>query len=241
MFSWVEGKVEPIRNDPKTASETRLCFFDMDRTLIAENSGVSFLRYSFRRKKTSRWKVYRSMVDYLRYRLDLLDMKKAYRASLQDLIGIREEELVQFCQEWFEDVVKDMIFPKAKECVARHIDQGDIVTIITNSMTYAVEPLARFLKVPYTLSTRLEVRDGVFTGEYIEPLCFRQGKIFWAEKLAGKLEKDLGGSIFYSDSITDLPLLERVQYPRVVNPDVRLRAIARRRGWPMQTFRLPKS
>jgi len=233
--------VEPNEKSMKTVTgEGRLCFFDMDKTLIAENSGVSFMRYSLRRKKTSRWKVYKSMVDYLRYRLDLLDMKKAYRESLRDLIGVREEELTQFCQEWFEDAVKSLIYPQAKECVEKHLTRGDIVAIISNSMTYAVDPLARYLKVPHILSTQLEVQGGVFTGEYIEPLCFRKGKIFWAEKLATRLGKPLGESIFYSDSITDLPLLERVQYPKVVNPDMRLRIIAKKRGWPVETFLLRK-
>ncbi len=180
------------------------------------------------------------MIDYMRYRLDLLDMAKAYRESLKDLIGIREEELAQFCQEWFQDAVKSLIYPQAKECVEEHLSRGDTVVIISNSMTYAVDPLARYLNVPHILSTQLEVCAGVFSGEYIEPLCFRQGKVFWAEKLAWELGKDLRESIFYSDSITDLPLLERVRYPRVVNPDMRLRIIAKKRGWPVKTFLLPK-
>jgi HAD superfamily hydrolase (TIGR01490 family) len=212
----------------------------MDRTLIAGNSGVSFMRYSLRRKKTTRWKVCKSLIDYLRYRYDLLDMQKAYRESLQELVGVREDELIRFCEEWFAEVVRDMIYPQARECVQKHLGRGDIVVIITNSMTYAVEPLARHLRIPYTLATRLEVREGVFSGEYIEPLCFRQGKIFWAEKLAARLGVPVGESTFYSDSITDLPLFERVKYPQVVNPDPKLRAVAKKRGWPIQEFQINK-
>jgi HAD superfamily hydrolase (TIGR01490 family) len=176
------------------------------------------------------------MVDYLRYRYDLLDMKKAYRDSLQALIGVREDELSEFCEEWFAAAVKDIIYPQAQECVQKHLARGDAVAIITNSMTYAVQPIARYLRIPRFLATQLEVREGVFTGDYIEPLCFRQGKIYWAEKLAVELGADLGQSTFYSDSITDLPLLERVKYPQVVNPDPRLRAIAKKRDWPIQEF-----
>jgi HAD superfamily hydrolase (TIGR01490 family) len=225
-----------MSRDSGDHSHPHLCLFDMDRTLIAENSGVSFMRYSLRRKKTTRWKVFKSMVDYLRYRYDLLDMKKAYRDSLQALIGVREDELSQFCEEWFADAVKDIIYPQAQECVQKHLARGDAVAIITNSMTYAVQPVARYLRIPHFLATQLEVREGVFTGDYIEPLCFRQGKIYWAEKLAVELGADLGQSTFYSDSITDLPLLERVKYPQVVNPDPRLRAIAKKRDWPIQQF-----
>ncbi len=211
----------------------KLCFFDMDKTLIADNSGVSFMRYSFRRKKTTRWRLFKAMVDYLRYRYDLLDMEKAYKDSLRPLIGVQEDELRQFCREWFEEKVRSLIYPEMYETIRRHRDQGEALAVISNSMTYAVEPLAQFLGIPHTLATRLEVREGFFTGNYVPPLCFRQGKIFWAEKLAQELGADLRESTFYTDSITDLPLLERVQNPRVVNPDLRLRTLARKRGWPI--------
>ena len=221
----------------KGASKIKeLCFFDMDRTLIAGNSGVSFMRYSLRRKKTTRWKVFKSMLDYWRYRFDLLDMKKAYKDSLRPLIGVREEEMVQFCREWFEEVVRDLIYPEARDLVRRHMEQGASVAIISNSTTYNVKPLAEHLGVPHVLATQLEVHAGLFTGSYIEPLCFRHGKIFWADRLARQLGVDLEDSTFYTDSITDLPLLERVKYPRIVNADPRLRALARKRGWPVQDF-----
>jgi len=208
----------------------------MDRTLIAGNSGVSFMRYSLRRNKTTRWKVFRSILDYWRYRFDLLDMKKAYKDSLRPLTGIREEEMAQFCREWFEEAVRDLIYPQARDFVRRHMERGETVAIISNSTTYNVQPLAQHLGILHVLATQLEVQAGLFTGNYIEPLCFRHGKIFWAERLARQLGVNLGDSTFYTDSITDLPLLERVKYPRIVNPDPRLRALARKRGWPVQDF-----
>jgi len=213
-----------------------ICFFDMDKTLIAGNSGVSFMRYSLRRGKTTHWKVLKSIVDYLRYRYDFLDMEKAYRDSLRPLAGIREQELVQFCQEWFDEVVRNLIYPEAQDFVRHHLNQGEGVVIISNATTYAVAPLARYLGVPHVLATQLEVRQGLFTGNYIDPLCFRHGKVFWAEKLAGELGGEVGRSTFYTDSITDLPLLERVENPRVVNPDPKLRSLARKRGWPVVDF-----
>ena len=213
----------------------------MDRTLIAGNSGVSFMRYSLRRKKTTRWKVVKSILDYWRYRFDLLDMKKAYKDSLRDLIGVREEELEQFCREWFEEDVRLLIYPAARECVQLHLERGESVAIISNTTTYNVQPLARCLGVPHVLATQLEVRNGIFTGNYVEPLCFRHGKIFWAERLVQQLGGDLADSTFYTDSITDLPLLERVKDPQIVNPDPRLRALAKKRGWPIQDFTPQKS
>jgi HAD superfamily hydrolase (TIGR01490 family) len=214
----------------------QICFFDMDKTLISGNSGVSFMRYCLRRGRTTRWKVLKSMVDYLRYRFDLLDMEKTYRDSLRDLIGVWEKDLVQFCQEWFEDVVRDLIYPQARDLVKKHLDRGEKVVVISNATTYAVAPLAQHLRIPHILATRLEVEGGAFTGNYIQPLCFRQGKVFWGEKLAAELEADIGQSTFYTDSITDLPLLQRVRNPRIVNPDPRLRSLAKKRGWLILNF-----
>lgn len=213
----------------------------MDKTLIAGNSGVSFMRYSFHRGKTTRWKLVKSLFDYVRYRYDLINMEKAYKASLRPLIGVREEELAQFCEEWFQAVVKSIIYPEAGIAVKRHRQAGEIIAIISNAVTYAVEPLGRYLGVPHVLATRLEVNGGVFTGNYVEPLCFRKGKVFWAEKLAQDLGGKLQESTFYTDSITDLPLLERVKDPRVVNPDLKLRAVARKRGWPILSFASPNT
>ncbi len=215
----------------------KLCFFDMDKTLIAGNSGVSFMRYARKHRRASRWRELKALMDYLRYRFDLLDMSKAYRASLQLLIGVRVEELARFCEEWFEEEIRKLIYPEAHDFVREHLARGDRVTIISNATTYAVEPLAHYLEIPHILATQLEVLDGAFTGNYIEPLCFRYGKIFWAEKLAVQLQAALEESTFYTDSITDLPLLERVKNPRVINPDPKLRALAKRREWPIQYFR----
>jgi HAD superfamily hydrolase (TIGR01490 family) len=217
-----------------------ICFFDMDWTLIAANSGLSFVRYSFRCGKTSPWMMIQTLVDYLRYRFDVLDMPKAYRKSLQYLVGIQEEELTRFCQDWFEEVVQKLIFPEAREFVRRHHAQGDFVAIISNSTTYTVAPLAQHLAIPHVLANQLEVYHGRFTGRYIEPLCFRQGKLFWAQKLAQELNTPLEESTFYTDSITDLPLLEAVRHPMVVNPDSKLRALARKRNWPILDFDLVK-
>jgi len=213
-----------------------ICFFDMDKTLIAGNSGVSFMRYSLRRGKTTRWNLMKSVVDYLRYRYDVLDMEKAYRDSLRPLAGVEEGELMQFCREWFEDEIRDLIYPEAQDFVRLHLNRGERLVIISNATTYAVDPLARYLGIPHVVATQLEVREGLLTGSYIEPLCFRHGKVFWAEKLASQLGAEVSRSTFYTDSITDLPLLERVENPRVVNPDPKLRSLARKRGWPVIDF-----
>ena len=84
--------------------------------------------------------------------------------------------------------------------------------------------------------TRLEVEDGLFTGRVVEPICFEEGKIFWLKKLIEDQNIDLARSWFYTDSITDIPLLDRVGHPVVVNPDPLLYRTALRRRWPVRLF-----
>ena len=86
--------------------------------------------------------------------------------------------------------------------------------------------------------SRLVVRDGRFTGEAHHPICYGKGKLYWARRFAAEHEVDLGESFFYSDSVTDVPMLEIVGHPQVVNPDPLLRRIARQRGWQVLQLRL---
>jgi phosphoserine phosphatase len=86
------------------------------------------------------------------------------------------------------------------------------------------------------MCTRLEAQDGRLTGRVVPPVCVGTGKIVWAERFAAEHDVDLSASFFYTDSISDLPLLERVGHPVAVNPDPRLRRLAAARGWPVERF-----
>jgi phosphoserine phosphatase len=100
-----------------------------------------------------------------------------------------------------------------------------------------VEPLAAHLGFPgQYVCTHLESQDGHLTGHIVPPVCLGSGKVVWAERFAAEHYVDLSASHFYTDSITDLPLLERVGHPVAVNPDARLRRLARKRDWPIEMF-----
>jgi phosphoserine phosphatase len=96
--------------------------------------------------------------------------------------------------------------------------------------------LARELGIDHVLATELEVQGGHFTGKLRAPMGYGHGKLVLAERLAAAQGFALDDATFYSDSITDLPLLERVREPVAVNPDARLRRLARQRGWRIETW-----
>ncbi len=104
------------------------------------------------------------------------------------------------------------------------------MAILSSATTYVAEPLARELGIEHLLVNRLIVADGRLTGQ---PLCWGEGKLHWAGQFAAEREIDLSQSYFYSDSISDLPMLKLVGHPRLVNPDRLLRRHARRHGGPI--------
>ncbi len=111
-----------------------------------------------------------------------------------------------------------------------------MVAILSSSTPYVTEPVARHLGIEHVLCTRPSIRDGKFDGTHVRPACFGEGKVHWAELFAREREVDLAQSFFYTDSYSDLPMLERVGLARVVNPDTRLRRHAQRVGWSMEIW-----
>ena len=112
-----------------------------------------------------------------------------------------------------------------------------MLAILSSSPTYVTGPSPEALGIEEVLSTRFEVENGLFTGRLVAPACFGAGKVHWAEALGRRRDLDLGESWFYTDSYTDLPMLERVGNRVIVNPDPRLRRAARQRGWPVENWR----
>jgi HAD superfamily hydrolase (TIGR01490 family) len=134
--------------------------------------------------------------------------------------------------------VRPNVYPQMAALVDEHRRAGHLTVIVTSASRYLAAPLATELGIRHFLATELVVRDGVFTGEAVRPLCYGAGKVHWVRELAAREGVDLARSYFYTDSITDLPLLEAVGHPRVVHPDPPLRRLSRRRGWPVLRPRL---
>jgi putative phosphoserine phosphatase/1-acylglycerol-3-phosphate O-acyltransferase len=211
-------------------------FFDMDKTLIAENSGALFVRHRYERGDFGNWDLAMGLLAYLRYKVGVLDIRAWTLDAMRMFEGQSEEELVHEAEHLFERMVAPTIYPEAIEIVRDHLARGHVVAIVSGATRYVVSPLARRLGVEHILYTRLEVENGLFTGRVIDPICFEEGKIYWLQQLVDQERIDLAKSYFYTDSVTDLPLLELVGHPVVVNPDPRLYRIAARRHWPVRFF-----
>ena len=214
-------------------------FFDMDKTLIAENSGSLYMRYRYQRGEISGLELLKGAGAYLQYKLGILDIRNWTKTMMVQFRGQSEAELEAEARKWFDELVVQTIYPEAEALVRKHEADGHVVAIVSGATKFVVRPLAQRLGIEHLLYTRLEVEDGCFTGRVIEPICFEEGKIYWLQQFIEEHGIDLAKSWFYTDSITDLPLMDLVGHPVATNPDPLLYRAAVRRRWPVRFFEAP--
>jgi HAD superfamily hydrolase (TIGR01490 family) len=129
--------------------------------------------------------------------------------------------------------IEPRMLPAAQELIQSQ-RKNSLLAIITATNRFLTEPIAAAFGIEHLIATEPQMRGGRFTGDIVGPPCMREGKISWLDQwLSGRGASlaDFPESWFYSDSINDLPLLERVTHPVAVDPDPRLAEIARQRGW----------
>jgi len=215
-------------------------FFDMDKTLIAENSGSLYMKYRYQRGEIGGLDLLKGLGAYLQYKLGLLDIRNWTKRMMVQFRDGSEAQLESDARKWFDEMVAETIYPEAEDLVRRHQAAGHVVAIVSGATKFVVRPLAERLGIEHMLYTRLEVEDGRFTGRVIEPICFEEGKIYWLQHFIDENDIDLARSWFYTDSITDRPLLDIVGHPVAANPDPLLYREAVRRRWPVRFFEPPR-
>lgn len=206
-------------------------FFDMDETLLRCNSGQLWMRFERERGRLDNVTYVRALGWLLRYKLALLDMDVVTEKATSMLTGIEEAPFIRLCDEFTTERMLPHVSPDALAAVEKHRAAGHTLAILTSATPYVARPVGRYLDIPTVLCTRLGVKDGVLDGTHVKPVCYGAGKVHWAERFAAENGIDLQRSYFYTDSYSDLPMLERVGEPRVVNPDARLARHAKRVGW----------
>jgi HAD superfamily hydrolase (TIGR01490 family) len=209
---------------------TGIDFFDVDHTLTRRSSGTRFIVLAMRRRLLPLRLLFVMPWYSMTYKLGVFRLR-AYDDGFPYLRGIPRAALEGVARESFETRLKGDLFEGAVALVKERHAQGRRVILATSSIDFIVSPLAEYLGVRDVIATSLEFDDGACTGRVAGlPMFRREKKERVLEFLAaeGVAPKDCS---FYSDSIYDLPLLEQVGRPVAVNPDFRLRKIARERGW----------
>lgn len=215
-----------------------LTIFDLDNTLITNDSDFLWGQYL----------VENNIVDPLEYEEKnrqffedyengQLDIDSYLRFSLKPLTEFPVEQLYKWREDYVETIIKPLIAPGTPKLLQNHRSKGDTLMIISATNLFITEPIARLLNIPHILSTRPEMIDGCYTGNYVGTPTFQQGKVQALKQWLQDNAQSLEGSTFYSDSHNDLPLLEIVDVPVAVNPDEKLLRISDERNWTVMDLR----
>lgn len=215
----------------------RAALFDMDRTLVRKETASLYVQYQRRVGEARRRDLLKVFYWVAQYTAGVIDAPDVAKRALLPLAGTHEDALASRCDDWFRKFVEPHVCDLGRRAVDRHRQRGDVLAIVTGASPYVARPLARRLGIPHVVASELET-DGrrVFTGRFVEPLCYGDGKVSRARRLAKEIGFELEDATFYSDSYTDLPLLEVVREPIVVNPDLRLARVAKARRWPIERW-----
>ncbi|MDY6996764.1 MAG: HAD-IB family hydrolase [Actinomycetota bacterium] len=218
-------------------------FFDLDKTVIAKSSTLAFSKPFFSQGLINRRAVLKSSYAQFLFLMsgadhDQMDRMRSYLTNM--CAGWDVEQVKSIVGETLHDIVDPLVFAEAAELIADHKLCGRDVVVVSASGEEIVAPIARALGATHAMATRMVVEDGKYTGE-IEFYCYGAGKVEAIRALAAREGYALQHCYAYSDSITDLPMLEAVGHPTVVNPDRALRKEATARGWPVRAFSKPVS
>jgi HAD superfamily hydrolase (TIGR01490 family) len=216
-------------------------FFDLDKTIISRSSSLALSRPMYRAGMVTRGQLLRGAYAQLVYALVGADEKKMERLKEGMLAltkGWERAEVERLVRDVIVDVIDPYVYQEALDLIAQHRQHGRLVFIVSSSPEEVVRPLARHFGISGVIATRARIEDGRYTGE-LEFYCAGEAKAQAIRDLAARAGIDLPGSYAYSDSISDLPMLEAVGHPVAVNPDRDLRKVAEERGWEILDFRRP--
>jgi HAD superfamily hydrolase (TIGR01490 family) len=215
-----------------------LALFDLDNTLLSGDTDVEWLDFLVGRGALDRSLHEENLDMDRRYREGRADALEYVRFYLRFYPQFDVKALAEWRVRFLRERIEPRILPAARKLLASHAQ--DRVAIITATNRFLTEPIAQMLGVGQLIATEPEIRDGRFTGDIVGAPCMREGKVEHLGRwlaARGQTLADFPESWFYSDSINDLPLLERVTHPVAVDPDPGLEKAARGHGWRVITLR----
>ena len=212
-------------------SEEKLVIFDLDNTILNGDSDYSMINFLVAKSilDNSALDVNQSFMDD--YEKGKLDFDEYTKFALKSFIGMSHIEINELTIEFVKEVIEPMINIYALKIIHDHQDDGCKILIASATNELIVKPIAKRLEVADYLGTKVEFIDNKCTGKYLRPSALGEGKLKLVTEWAKIKGFNLELATFYSDSINDLPLLEKVNNPIAVNPDPKLERISITRGW----------
>ncbi|HWJ81800.1 MAG TPA: HAD-IB family hydrolase [Nocardioides sp.] len=216
-------------------------FFDLDKTIIAKSSVLAFSKPFQAGGLISRQALLRSVYAQFVFMVGGADhdqVEKMRQFMSQLVAGWDVATVREIVAETLHNIMDPLVYDEAVQLIEDHHLAGHDVVIVSTSGSEVVEPIGAMLGADRVIATQLAVEDGRYTGE-IDYYAYADEKARAVREYAAERGYDLAECYGYSDSITDLPMLEEVGHPHAVNPDKELRKIAEERGWPVLVFVKP--
>lgn len=215
-----------------------MAFFDVDHTISRHTTTLAFILVCMRRGFIKWWYLLAMPILYVMYRLFSLRMESLFRLSLPKLMGVSRSVMDDIAEEAFSRMIQYQLYPGALAEMERLRAEGVRVILATSAPFEVVYPLAKYCGIGAAdvIATQFAYIDGVFDGRLIGMPVFSRFKCNIIRDFVARSGTDLHYCSFYTDSIHDLPLLELIGRPVAANPDLRLRCVARRRGWLIKDF-----
>ena len=211
-------------------------FFDLDRTLIKGFSATQFFKTRLLSGKMKNKEILAQFSGALVYAVGDKNFASLAAIGAKGVKGIKEQMFIEVGEEVYYKHLANSIYPESRALVAAHIAKGHTVAIISAATPYQVTPVATDLGIDHVMCTRMEVVNGKFTGNILEPACWGEGKAHAARELTKEQNLDLSKSYFYTDSAEDMPLMDIVGHPIAINPDKDLSAASYQNNWPVYRF-----
>ncbi|GAB6070108.1 HAD family hydrolase [Thiomicrorhabdus hydrogeniphila] len=215
-----------------------LAIFDLDNTLISNDSDYLWGEFLIKNGHIDAKEFAKKNAQFFEdYKNGTLDIVAYQRFALKPLGEQTAETLAAWHKDFMQTFIEPIVLPKALDLVEKHKAKGDRVMIITATNTFVTRPIGLRYGIDELLGTEGEMVNGRYTGEIKGVPTFQAGKVTRLNEWLKQENETLDGSFFYSDSHNDLPLLEIVDNPVVVDGDDKLLAIAKQNNWPTISLR----
>jgi putative phosphoserine phosphatase / 1-acylglycerol-3-phosphate O-acyltransferase len=250
----VSAAKEPRDATPKPAADQRLpgsvaeimaspagpkigAFFDLDGTLVAGFTAVILTQERLLRRDMGVGELLSMVQAGLSHTLGRIEFEDLIGKAAAALAGRLIDDLEEIGERLFVQRIESRIYPEMRELVRAHVARGHTVVLSSSALTIQVNPVARFLGITNLLTNKFEVNeDGMLTGGIERPILWGPGKAAAVQRFAAENGIDLKDSYFYADGDEDVALMYLVGNPRPTNPEGKMAAVARRRGWPILRF-----
>ena len=214
-----------------------LLIFDLDNTLLAGDSDRNWGIFLSEQKIVDESYLDESERFYNNYYEGSLDIDGFLSFCLKPLIANDMAKLLKLREQFIEEKIRPIVTKTGKDLINQAHAEGKKVIIATATNDFVTRPIADIFDVSVLIATEFEIKDNAFTGRVVGAPCFRAGKLNKVTKWINDNNFDLSQASFYSDSFNDLPLLEKVKKPVIVDGDDKLREIGKNKNWECMSFR----